>query len=122
MTHIELSDGKLRLEIRGWDRIWALKGSLEFSLEHVAGVRQDSNLPWGGGLRMGGTALPGVIKAGRYYRNGQWEFWVMHRRSKMIVIDLRDEFYAALYLEMEDPAAAVQQIEQARDGALQKMA
>jgi len=71
---------------------------------------------------MGGTALPGVIKAGRYYRNGQWEFWVMHRRSKMIVIDLRDEFYAALYLEMEDPAAAVQQIEQARDGALQKMA
>ena len=111
MTELEIANSRLKIEILGWDKLWALKSRLEFPVEHVSGVRQVPDLPWLGGIRMGGTALPGVIKAGRYYRKKQWEFWVMHNRQKMIVIDLQNEEYTTLYLEVEDPKAAIKLIQ-----------
>ena len=115
MTQVEITGNRLKVEMLGWYKIWALKSRLEFPMEHVSGVRQVPDLPWLGGIRMGGTALPGVIKSGRYYRNGLWEFWVMHHRDRMIEIDLQDESYARLYLEVEDPEQTIRLIEQEQE-------
>jgi hypothetical protein len=63
----------------------------------------------GGELRMPGTYLPGVIKAGSYYRyrDGRWSFWDVCDRRKAVVIELRDEPYARLVVEVEEPRAVV---------------
>jgi len=83
MTRIEITEGRLRVEIEGWDKIWALNSRLEFPVEHVAGARRWDKQRDGGwwtfrGLRAPGTCLPGVILAGTYHRKGEHVFLVTY--------------------------------------------
>lgn len=103
------------LHVRGADRLWALKSSLEIPLEHIAGVRADPSIAhgWFHGVRMGGTQIPGVLTAGTFYQHGQRIFWDVHHPDNTVVIDLQDERYNELIVEVADPSAAVRLIETA---------
>ena len=115
MVDLSIAEGKLMLHIRGADRLWAFKGSLEIPLAHVARVRVDpeSARGWWHGIRMPGTNLPGVITAGTFYQDGKRVFWDVHHPEKTIVIDLHDERYNELIVEVDDPEAAVRLIQNA---------
>jgi hypothetical protein len=112
MADLSVIDGKLVLHVRGLDELWAFKGSLEIPLTHVADVRSDSEIAhtWWHGLRMTGTNVPGVITAGTFYQDGKRIFWDVHHPDKTIVIDLRNEKYQQLVVEVSDPEAAVQSL------------
>lgn len=69
------------------------------------------------GIRMGGTHVPGVISAGRFYSHGKWVFWDVHNAAKAFSIELRDEHYSKLVLESDDPAGQIRRIMAAADGA-----
>ncbi|HET9182744.1 MAG TPA: hypothetical protein VFP59_11465 [Candidatus Angelobacter sp.] len=118
MVDISLADGKLILHVRGADKLWALKSSLEIPLQHIAGVRADPSAAhgWYHGIRMPGTSIPGVITAGTFYQHGQRVFWDVHNPDNTIVIDLRDERYNELIVEVADPQASVQLIRAAASG------
>jgi len=113
MTQLSVSDGKLNIEVKGWDRLWALRSHLSIPLEDVVRVYADSQIaePWWKGLRVAGTNLPGVLAAGTFYHHSQWVFWDVHNPEKVIVIELRHEHYAKLIVEVEDPAATVAAIQ-----------
>ena len=68
MVDLSVSDGKLILHVRGADKLWAFKGSLEIPLQHIAGIRADPDVAhgWYHGIRMPGTSIPGVITAGTF--------------------------------------------------------
>jgi hypothetical protein len=108
MTKIEVIDGRLKVEVLGWDKLWACKSRLDIPLANVSGVRLVDDMPRFGsrGIRCPGTHLPGVIIAGSYYRNGQWAFWDVHNVKRVIAVELRNESYTTLYLETEDPEAS----------------
>jgi hypothetical protein len=110
-----IADGKLTLHVRGADKLWALKSSLEIPLIHIASVRADPEAArgWWHGLRMPGTNVPGVITAGTFYQDGKRVFWDVHDPDKTIVIDLHDERYNELVVEVADPQAAVSFIQNA---------
>ncbi len=112
---LSISEGKLTLVVRGADKLWALKSSLEIPMVHITGVRADPEVArgWYHGIRMPGTSLPGVITAGTFYQDGKRVFWDVHHPEKAIVIDLHDETYNQLIVEVEEPAAAVQLIQTA---------
>ena len=57
--------------------------------------------------------MPGVITAGAFYQDGKRVFWDVHHPEKTIVIDLHDEQYNELIVEVEDPEAAVDLIQSA---------
>jgi hypothetical protein len=120
MVDLSFVDGKLILDVRGADKLWALKSSLEIPLQHISGVRADPSIAhgWYHGIRLPGTNVPGVITAGTFYQHGQRVFWDVHHPENTIVIDLRDERYNELIVEVEDPAAAVGMIESARGAGL----
>lgn len=61
---------------------------------------------------MPGTNIPGVITAGTFYQDGKRVFWDVHRPENTIVIDLHDERFNELVVEVADPAAAVSLIQQ----------
>ena len=63
------------LHVRGADKLWALKSSLEIPLVHIAGVRADQEAArgWYHGIRMPGTNVPGVITAGTFYQRNESE-------------------------------------------------
>ena len=64
-------------------------------------------------VRMPGTTVPGVITAGTFYQDGKRVFWDVHHPEKTIVIDLRDERFNQLVVEVADPQAAVRLIQNA---------
>ena len=60
---LSIAEGKLTLHVRGADKLWAFKSSLEIALVHITGVRADPEAArgWYHGIRMPGTNVPGVI-------------------------------------------------------------
>ncbi len=113
MVDLSIAEGKLRLRVRGADKLWAFKSSLEIPLVHIASVRADPEAArgWYHGIRMPGTSVPGVITAGTFYQDGKRVFWDVHNPEKTIVIDLNDERYNELVIEVDDPDAAVKLIQ-----------
>jgi hypothetical protein len=109
MVDLSISGGKLVLHVRGADKLWAFKGSLEIPLAHVAEIRADPAIAqgWYHGIRMPGTNIPGVLTAGTFHHDGKRVFWDVHHPDDTVVIELRDERYNQLIVEVADPAAAV---------------
>ena len=118
MTEVELTQDALVVHVRGMDRLWALKSRLEIPLSHVVGAEVDPEVAreWRQGIRSPGTHVPGVITAGTFYQEGERVFWDVHDPEKTVVIQLRDERYARLVIEVEDPhatAAAIDRVVEA---------
>jgi hypothetical protein len=112
MVTITLTSETLVLEVQGFDKVWALKSRLEIGLDHIRAVYADSpaTLTWWKALRMPGTYLPGVITAGTFYQDGKRLFWDVHNPANAIVIELSDDRYDQLIVEVADPAAALASI------------
>ncbi len=47
MVDISVAEDKLILHVRGADKLWALKSSLEIPLQHIASVRADPSIAHG---------------------------------------------------------------------------
>lgn len=62
---------------------------------------------------MPGTNIPGVLTAGTFYQDGQRVFWDVHHPDNTIVIQLKDERYNELIVEVADPKAAVEMVKAA---------
>ena len=113
MAEVELTENALIVHVRGMDRLWALTSRLEIPLAHVVDAKVDPEMArgWRKGLRAPGTHVPGVITAGTFYQEGERVFWDVHDPERSIVIHLKDERYARLVIEVDDPpatAAAIQ--------------
>jgi len=106
MTTVSVSDGYLIVEVDGWDKLWSLKSRLVIPIQHVIRAYADSSIAesWWKGLRVAGTNVPGVIAAGTFYHHGTWVFWDIHNPERAVVVDLRDERYEKLIIEVPDPA------------------
>src|SRR5271166_3894750 len=109
MVDLSISGGNLLVNVRGADKLWALKSSLEIPLHHLAAIRADPNIAkeWWHGWKIPGTSIPGVITAGTFYQHGKRIFWDVHNPDNAVLIELRDERYNELVVEVADPNAAV---------------
>jgi len=115
MTKLSVTEGEVTIEVQGWDKLWSLKSRLEIPLEHVIDVRlSDDPIE---GIRAPGTHIPGVITAGTFVLEGNSVFWDVHDPAKTIAIDLRDERYSKLIIEVADPTEAISALKQALFGS-----
>ena len=75
-------------------------------------VRNDPDAAsgWWHGIKLIGTQLPGVITAGQFYQHGQRVFWDVRNPANSIIIELHDDRYGELIVEVNDPLAAVERI------------
>ena len=95
--------------VRGADKLWTFKSSLEIPLAHIVEIRADPAIAhgWWHGLRMPGTNIPGVLTAGTFYQDGKRVFWDLHDPAETVVMELKDERYNELIVEVADTAAAI---------------
>jgi hypothetical protein len=109
VVQITIVAGVATLEVQGLDKLWALKSRLEIPLAHIRGVRADPQVAqgWWHGIKAPGTNLPGVLTAGTFYQHGKRVFWDVHDPEKTIVIELEDERYDELIIEVADASSAV---------------
>ena len=110
VTAIEIEGDRLVINVEGADKLWALRSRLEIPLAHVKATRIDlafvSHERYQG-LKIAGARVPGVITAGSFRQEGDTVFWDVHHPEKAIIIELADERYARLVVEVENPSATV---------------
>jgi hypothetical protein len=113
VAEVELTGDALIVHVRGMDRLWALKSRLEIPLAHVVGAEIDPEVTqgWRKGIRAPGTHVPGVITAGTFYQEGERVFWDVHDPESTVVIHLKDDLYARLVIEVDDPASTAAAIQ-----------
>jgi len=113
MTNVSISDRNLIVEVEGWDKLWSLRSHLVIPIGHVNRVYADPTIAegWWHGFRVGGAEIPGVITAGTFYQHGNWIFWDVHNPENVIVIDLHDERYEKLIVEVADPSETVARLQ-----------
>ncbi|MEV6970886.1 hypothetical protein AB0M47_37875 [Hamadaea sp. NPDC051192] len=112
MAQVSVDAGNLVVEIEGMDKLWALKSRLEIPLANVRGATADPGVVRESrGIRTAGTYMPGVITAGTFRVDGERIFWDVRDPAKAVVIELRDERYARLIVQVDDPRATVELIE-----------
>jgi hypothetical protein len=110
MVEVSVVEGTVRFEVQGWDQLWSLKSRLEIPLPHIRGCRADPDIAhgWWHGIRAPGTSIPGVITAGTFYQHGKRIFWDVHDPARTIVIELSDERYDELIVEVASPDDTLQ--------------
>ncbi len=111
MVHVAVRDNMAIFQVRGWSKIWALRSKVVVPLSAIRAVRRAPagvGLGWWKGWRVPGTHLPGVIVAGRYYRDGGWEFWdVRGAGDHAIEIELTGAAFRRLVVDVPDPDAEI---------------
>jgi len=114
MAVISVQGQDLVVEMEGLDKLWALKSRLTIPLAHVRGATADPGIVGEPkGLRAPGTHLPGVITAGTFHQDGEKVFWAVRDGQKAVVVELADERYTRLVVEVDDPREAVALVERA---------
>lgn len=114
MATISIDGNELVVEVQGLDKLWALKSRLTIPLAHVRGATEDRGIAREPkGWRGPGAHIPGVVVAGTFHQDGQKVFWDVHHNDTTIVIELRDDTYQRLIIEVDDPHATVELIERA---------
>src|SRR5512142_776999 len=114
MATIHLTADQVIVEIQGWHRLLSFRRGFQIPLTHVRGVTADPGAAGEPkGLRAPGTYVPGVLAVGTFYRDGERVFWDVRNPSRAVVIQLTDERYDRLVIEVADPRATVELIEPA---------
>jgi hypothetical protein len=112
---LELSDDALTIAFEGWERVWALRRRLIIPRAKLV------HAEWHGepfevhaGLRLAGTALPGVLAAGTFFGQGMKQFLYLRRpqgwrraiATNVLVLDLHDMFYHRVVVSCAETDAA----------------
>jgi hypothetical protein len=100
---------------KGLNKIWALRGRITIpkSCIRSAGVISGrENLPIG--WRWPGTALPGLILAGTYWKNKERSFYVLRDFDGVVLLELEGHKYARVGIQARDPLELVERINSMR--------
>ena len=91
-------------QVQGMHKLWSMKTAIKVPKEHVIRAHNDRRaIPLWKGWRLPGTHVPFVITAGTYYKRGAKNFWDVMKERNAIVVELKDDKYKNLYIEVENP-------------------
>ena len=115
MVTVTVEGDRIRFEVEGWDKFWAMKSQLEIPLEHIDSVRVDPEPArgWWHGVRLPGSQIPGIITAGTFYQHDGAVFYDVHDPEGTIVLELNHEHYKRLVIEVENPPATAARVQAA---------
>ena len=80
MATIAITNEALTVHVIGVDRILAFKSAITLPLTHVTEITQAATEAGKvfHGLRLPGTAIPGVLTAGSFLKSVERTFWDVH--------------------------------------------
>ena len=115
MVTVSIEGDRVRFEVEGWDKLWALKSQLEIPLKHIDSARVDPEPArgWWHGIRLPGSQIPGVLTAGTFYQHDGAVFYDVHDPEGTIVLELNHEHYKRLVIEVENPPATAARVQAA---------
>ena len=119
--HVTINSNKLCIELNFWEKLWALQFNYTWQIpldhiERVTTTAPSSNwktLIWKE-VKLPGTFVPGVIKAGTYYTDQGREFWYVTDDKNYLILDLKNEFYQKVILTVEQNQLLAEQLNSER--------
>ena len=107
MVTISKQSENFIFSVQGLHKLWALKSELVIPAIDIVRVHRDVESVSGWkGFRFG-THIPFVLTAGTFYKSGEKNFWDVADINNCIVIELKDESYTHIIIEVENPEAAI---------------
>jgi hypothetical protein len=112
---LELSGDALTIAFEGWERVWALRRRLIIPRGKIVHAQWHAEpFKIHAGLRLAGTAVPGVLAAGTFFGQGVKQFlylrrpkgWLRATAANVLVLDLHDMFYGRVVLSCQEADAA----------------
>jgi|SRR5579862_1006677 len=109
MVTISFAGDTVIFEVEANHKLWAIKSRIEIPAAHITKVYADPEpaMGWFDGLKVIGTDLPHVFRAGTFWLHGSWVFFDVRHPENTIVVELENEHYAKLIVEVADPDDAV---------------
>ena len=108
MVTITKQEGNFIFNVNGMHKFWAFKSQLTIPQEHVLNAHQDlESIKGWHGWRAPGTYIPTIITAGTFYKEGNKIFWDVANKENSIIVELQDEDYKQLIIEVENTAEAI---------------
>ncbi len=99
---LAISDDKLRIRLSLWEKMLSVHGSFEIRLDRITGATTEAPRTKWRDLKLPGTYMPWVIKAGSYLTGRGWEFCYMVRWRNFLTVELRDRYYRRIILSLTD--------------------
>lgn len=108
MITIARTENNFTFTVEGMHKLWALKSQLTIPIDNVIDAHQDYDSIQGWkGWRMPGTSIPSIITAGTFYKGGSKIFWDVCKMENCIIVDLKEEEYKQLIIEVENPSESI---------------
>ena len=110
MVEITKSENETVFEVKGLHKVLAFKSELRIPNSHIVKAYCDENEinEWKG-IRALGTYIPSLIKAGTFYqdKDSATIFMDIANVKNAIIVDLKDEEYKKLIIEVSNPQDAI---------------
>jgi hypothetical protein len=111
MVHVQEQEDMVVFTVEGWHKLWSFRSEFRIPRAHILGAQHDPEAAKAWGIRAPGTHIPGLLKAGTFYFDTTGDnkptFLDVQHREDTVVIDLQNEEYNRLIIEVADPAAVV---------------
>jgi len=109
MVTIDVNGNTAIFEVQGLDKLWSFKSRLEIPVKNIQTAYQDPNcaMDWFDSVKLLGTSVPGIFRAGTFYQKGDRVFWDVHDLQNAIVVELDHEHFSKLIIEVADPVSAI---------------
>lgn len=114
MVIVEKEKDKIVFDLTGFTQLLALKNKMSIPIRNVKSAYQNEKyLSNWTGSKVVGTHIQGGLRAGTFQRNSMQYFWAAKNLKNTVIIDLADESFEQLILEVEDPNACIDLIDAA---------
>ena len=118
MTGITIEGDNLKVRMDNLDTVLAVRYEMTVPLGGVVRVEemQEPEKQSHTGWKEWGGYWPGTSRNGTFREGGKHVFWNVRdlKTARAVAIYLNDRFYDHLVLEVDDPAAVIAMIEQAK--------
>lgn len=104
---LSITDSYLEIKFSIPEKIISMHGSLKIPLAYIKKARTEmsaSPLSSAREIRMPGTHIPGIVKAGTYRMQGRKYFWYVTRKTPYLVLELDEgrQPYRRIILSVDD--------------------
>ncbi len=113
MTRIEINDDRLSLQLEGIDRMLALRNRFDIPLDHVVNVAPGARVPGAPVLGTLATRIPAVVAPRTFYQQSGRAFFESPSPHRTLIIDLYNERYDRVVVEVENPHGVAAEIARA---------
>lgn len=115
MVDIHLMPDALVVKVLGLHQLWAFKREIRIPRAELrsieVGVAPGAQATVYRSLRLPGTFVPRLIRAGSYRGSNGWLFWdIAGRGPKAVTLTTQGHRYAQLVVDVADPHATVERV------------